>query len=140
MLQVARIRLPVAAVTRIQAPSARNGNYAVFMHLPNDWRNEGDNRVLVESHSGAVSEVRLGRQAATSTRLIAAMSSIHFGQYGGTASRILAVLVGLTFPLLFGAGVTFWLRRVVRVRRVSKAVGVSAPEVRSGDLYVAETR
>lgn len=140
VLQIARMRLPGAAVTRIQAPSAHNGNDAVFMHLSNDWRDEGDNRVLVESRSGAVIEVRLGRQAATSTRAIAAMSSIHFGQYGGTASRILAVLVGLTFPLLFVTGVTLWLRRVVHARRVSRAVLVSAPEVRPDDLYVAETR
>jgi uncharacterized iron-regulated membrane protein len=112
ILRVAREQIPAATATRIQAPSPRNRDFVVFMHLPGDWRDEGDNRVLVEGDHAAIREVQLGSQLPLSSRVIAAMASIHYGQYGGIPTRIFAVLVGLTIPLLYTTGMVLWWRRV----------------------------
>jgi uncharacterized iron-regulated membrane protein len=115
--QIAQAQLPGAVVTRIQASAQKKGNYTVSMHLPGDWRDEGDNRVLLDGRSAAVRGVELGRELTTASRVIDGMKSVHYGQFGGVPTRVLTVLVGLTFPLLFVTGIVLWWRRVSRRQR-----------------------
>jgi uncharacterized iron-regulated membrane protein len=139
ILQVAREQIPGATATRIQAPSPRNKDFVVFMHLPGDWRDEGDNRVLIEGGHAAIREVQLGSKLPLSSRMIAGMASVHYGQYGGIPTRIFAVLVGLTFPLLYATGIVLWWRRVFRKRLRGSGSTVPAGPVRSAEIYANET-
>jgi hypothetical protein len=54
VVKVAKEQVPGATLVRIQAPAGKNGGYVVWMHLPSDWRDEGDNRVLVDGDSAQV--------------------------------------------------------------------------------------
>ncbi len=78
------------------------------MHLPGDWRDEGDDRVLLDGGSAVVRGVQLGRERTPASRVIEGMRSLHYGQYGGMATRVLLVFVGLIFPLLYVTGMVLW--------------------------------
>jgi uncharacterized iron-regulated membrane protein len=135
ILQAARERIPAATATRIQAPSPRNRDFVVFMHLPGDWRDEGDNRVLVEADNAAIREVQLGTQLPLSSRVIAGMASVHYGQYGGIPTRVFALLVGLTIPFLYATGMVLWWRRAFR-----RPLGGSGSTTRAGPVPIASQR
>ena len=140
VVKVAREQVPGGTPVRIQATAGKSGSYVVWMHLPSDWRDEGDNRVLVDGNSATLLGVQLGRNRALSSRVIEGATAVHYGQYGGTATRILAVMVGLTLPLFYITGMTLWWRRVFRGRRERTVRPVYSVIRAADDIYVAETQ
>lgn len=140
IVKVAREQLPGGTPTRIQPPITKNGAYVVWMHLPGDWRDEGDNRVLVDGTSAMLLGVQLGRSMSLSSRVIEGATAVHYGQFGGTSTRVFAVLVGLTLPLLYTTGMVLWWRRVSR--RWSKTPVQATPSVTfaAEDVYLVETQ
>lgn len=139
ILQVAGEQIPGATATRILAPSPRNSDFVVYMRLPGDWRDESDNRVLIDGDHAAIREVQLGSKLPLSSRLIAGMTAVHYGQYGGIATRIFAVLIGLTLPLFYATGMVLWWRRIFRKRLRGAGSTVPAESVRSAVVYANET-
>lgn len=139
VLQTAIRQVPGAIPTRIQAPDGKYGGYLVWMHLPNDWRDEGDNRVLIDGSSARLLDVQIGRDMAPSSRVIEAATAIHYGQYGGISTRIFAVLTSLTLPLFFITGITLWWRRVFRQRPRPMVQTVSSVTL-ADDVYAVETQ
>lgn len=140
VVRVAREQVPGGTPVRIQAPAGKNGDFMVWMHLPSDWRDEGDNRVLVDAYSGKLLAVQLGATLTRSTRTLEAATAIHYGQYGGLPTRLLAVAVGMTLPLFFVSGMVLWWRRVSRLRsknavRDDARIGMT-PEA----VYIVETQ
>jgi uncharacterized iron-regulated membrane protein len=139
VVQVAREQVQGGTPVRIQAPAGKNSGFLVWMHLPSDWRNEGDNRVLVDAHSGRLLGVQLGRALTRSSRVIEGATAIHYGQYGGIPTRAVAVMVGLTLPLFYASGMVLWWRRVARLRSKSTAHGVAVVKTKRDEVYAAET-
>jgi uncharacterized iron-regulated membrane protein len=140
VVQVAREQVPGATPVRIQAPSGKNGAYVVWMHLPSDWRDEGDNRVAVDGNSAMLLGVQLACNRSPSSRVLEGATAIHYGQFGGTATRVFAVLVGLTLPLLYITGMALWWRRVSRWRRKTTVQAAASAIVPADDVYAVETQ
>jgi uncharacterized iron-regulated membrane protein len=140
VVKVAKEQVPGATLVRIQAPAGKNGGYVVWMHLPSDWRDEGDNRVLVDGDSARLLGVQLGRNRALSSRVIEGATAVHYGQFGGTATRVFAVLLGLTLPLLYITGMALWWRRVSRRRSKTTVQATSSVILTADDVYAVETQ
>lgn len=140
IVKVAKKQVPGATPVRIQAPADKNGGYVVWMHLPSDWRDEGDNRVLIDGNSAMLLGVQLGRDMAPSSRVIEGATAIHYGQYGGVPTRVFAVLVGLTLPLLYITGMVLWWRRVSRQRPRVMVQVASSVTLGGDDVYAFETQ
>ena len=140
IVKVAREQVPGATPVRIQAPTGKSGGYVVWMHLPGDWRDEGDNRVLVDGDSATLLGVQLGRNRVLSSRVIEGATAIHYGQFGGTLTRVFAVLVGLTLPLLYITGMALWWRRVSRQRPKATIQVASSVILADDDIYAVETQ
>jgi uncharacterized iron-regulated membrane protein len=140
IVDVAKKQVPGATPTRIQSSAGKNSGYMVWMHLPSDWRDEGDNRVLIDGNSAMLLGVQLGRDRALSSRVIEGARALHYGQFGGVPTRVFAVLVGLTLPLLYTTGMALWWRRVSRQR--PGAMVRAAPSVTpvGDDVYAFETQ
>jgi uncharacterized iron-regulated membrane protein len=139
IVKVATEQVPGATPIRIQTSTGKNGGYVVWMHLPSDWRDEGDNRVLVDGNSAMLLGIQLGRDIAPSSRVIEGASAIHYGQYGGVPTRVFAVLVGLTLPLLYITGMSLWWRRVSR-QRPGAMVQAASVTLEVDDVYAFETQ
>jgi uncharacterized iron-regulated membrane protein len=140
IVNVASEQIPGATPVRIQAPAGKNGGYVVWMHLPSDWRDEGDNRVLVDGNSATLLGVQLGRNRSLSSRVIEGATAVHYGQFGGIPTRIFAVIVGLTLPLLYITGMALWWRRVNRRRPKTTVQAVSSVVPAADDVYAVETQ
>ena len=125
---------------RIHKWAGKNGGYVVWMHLPSDWRDEGDNRVLVDGNSARLLGVQLGRNRALSSRLIEGATAVHYGQFGGTPTRVFAAMVGLTLPLLYITGMALWWRRVSRRRSRTTVQATSSVILAGDDIYAVETQ
>jgi uncharacterized iron-regulated membrane protein len=140
IVKVAKKQVPGAMPTRIQALTGKNDGYVVWMHLPSDWRDEGDNRLLVDDNSAMLLGVQLGRNRALSSRVIEGGTAVHYGQFGGVPTRVFAALVGVTLPLLYITGMALWWRRVSRPR--PGAMVRAAPSVTpvGDDVYAFETQ
>jgi uncharacterized iron-regulated membrane protein len=102
---------------RIQAPTGKESGYLLSMHLPSDWRDDGDNRVLVDGQTATVLGVQLGSRMTMSSRVLDGMTGVHYGQYGGIATRVLALAIGLILPLLYLSGMLMWWKRVTLQRK-----------------------
>jgi len=133
---VAQVQIPGATIVRIQAPNGKIGGFLVSLHLPGDWRDDGDNRVLVDSQSARVAGVQLGNRMTMSSRVLEGMTGVHYGQYGGMPTRVLALLTGLALPLLYLSGMLIWWKRMVR--RDSNAA--MKPTSAGAEIYAASTR
>jgi len=110
------------------------------MHPPSDWRDEGDNRVLVDGNTATLPGVQLGRNRVLSSRVIEAATAVHYGQFGGTPTRIFAVTIGLTLPLLYLTGMPLWWRRVSRRGPKASAQAVSLVILAADDVHAVETQ
>jgi hypothetical protein len=75
IVKVAKEQVPGATPTRIQSSAGKNSGYMVWMHLPSDWRDEGDNRLLVDDNSAMLLGVQLGRDRAPSPHVIEGASA-----------------------------------------------------------------
>jgi uncharacterized iron-regulated membrane protein len=140
VVKVAREQVPGATPVRIQAPFGKNGPYVVWMHLPGDWRDEGDNRVLVDGNSARLLGVQLGCNRSPSSRVLEAATAVHYGQFGGIPTRVFAVLVGLTLPLLYITGMALWWRRVSRWRPKTTVQAAPSVVLAPDDVYAVETQ
>jgi len=116
VVRIAREAVPGATPVRILAPGEKAPGFLVSMHLPADWRDEGDNRVTIEAGSAKLLAVQLGSGLSLSSRIIEAVSAVHFGQYGGITTRFLACLLGISLPLLHLTGMVMWWKRVIARR------------------------
>jgi uncharacterized iron-regulated membrane protein len=139
VVKVAKEQVPGATLVRIQAPTGKKGGYIVWMHLPSDWRDEGDNRVLVDGNSARLLGVQLGRNMTLSSRVIEGATAVHYGQFGGIPTRVFAVLLGLTLPLLYITGMALWWRRVSRPRPKT-TVQATSIGLAADDVYTIETQ
>ena len=126
---LAQAQIQGATIVRIQAPAGRNGGFLVSMHLPSDWRDDGDNRVLVDSESAKLIGVQFGSRMTLSSRVLEGMTGVHYGQYGGLVTRIVALLAGLSLPLLYASGMLIWWKRIVRQRN-NAAIAAASAEVK----------
>jgi uncharacterized iron-regulated membrane protein len=114
---VAQEQIHGATIVRIQAPTGKESGYLLSMHLPSDWRDDGDNRVLVDGQTATVLGVQLGSRMTMSSRVLDGMTGVHYGQYGGIATRVLALAIGLILPLLYLSGMLMWWKRVTLQRK-----------------------
>ena len=140
VVEVAKMQVRGAGPGRIDALPGKNGGFVVWMHLPNDWRDEGDNRVLVDGHSAKLLGVQLGRRLTWSSRVIAGMTAVHYGQYGGISTRIFAGIVGLALPLLYVSGMVVWWRRISRERCKTTVVGATSVVTAGDSIHAIETQ
>jgi uncharacterized iron-regulated membrane protein len=123
---VAQEQIHGATIVRIQAPTGKERGYLVSMHLPSDWRDEGDNRVLVDGQTARVLGVQLGSRMTMSSRVLDGVTGVHYGQYGGIVTRVLALVIGLSLPLLYVSGMLMWWKRITIQRKNPTTNTVSA--------------
>ncbi len=138
VVRVAAAQVPGATPIRIQAPNGKTSGFLVWMRLPRDWRDEGDNRVLVDSSTAQPVGVQIGKDLTLSSRFIQGATAVHYGQYGGLITRVLGVMVGITLPLFYVSGIVLWWRRVARLRsqRLNRTGGTAAA---TAAVYAIET-
>lgn len=133
---VAQEQIHGATIVRIQVPTGKESRYLLSMHLPSDWRDDGDNRVLVDGQTATVLGVQLGNRMTMSSRVLEGMTGVHYGQYGGMVTRILALAIGLSLPLLYLSGMLMWWRRIARQRN---GAAVPAASTEAG-IHAVATR
>ena len=140
VIRIAQQAVPGATPVRILPPGRKTAGFVVSMHLPTDWRDEGDNRVIVDASSPRLLAVQIGRNQTLSSRTVEAMGAVHFGQYGGVTTRILACLFGASLPFLYLTGMVMWWKRVMAQRnRAMTPVAASGSNV-GEELHAAATQ
>lgn len=107
LMAAAHGAIPDGLVREIRMPEG-NGNAAIRMWRPLDFRILGNNVVYVSGATGRVLAVDRYVDRSGSSRFIQAMAALHYDEWGGLTFRVLSAVAGLVTPLLFVSGIFLW--------------------------------
>jgi len=106
-MAAAHSALPDGLVREIRMPEG-NGNAAIRMWRPGDFRILGNNVVSVSGSTGKVLAVDRYSERPAGNRIVQALAGLHYDEWGGVPFRLLCCLAGLATPLLYLTGFLIW--------------------------------
>lgn len=126
-LALARKRFPTHELASLTVPSPQAPVYTVWLRpAVSTVPARGDSEVVVDARCGGVLFARGENEMRGGDTVLTYLIELHNGRLLGLAGEALIVLQGLALTLLPLAGITLWLWRVRRKRRVTSSPAQAA--------------
>jgi uncharacterized iron-regulated membrane protein/outer membrane receptor for ferrienterochelin and colicin len=121
ILAGASAQVPDGQIRQVKFPKKPDEPMEVRIKTPFDWRDDGNNKVFVDSRTGEILRVERFDRMALGNKLIAAMEPLHMARFmtpgwPSVAVRLFWVVAGLAPGLLFLTGFLMWWNRVAGKR------------------------
>jgi len=130
----ARTVFPRATVEFLHFPSGPEGVFHVAMRQPGEVRRSGAlSGVAIDPYNGSVLAKIDSREMTAGDILLAWQFPLHNGEVFGLAGRWVVFFSGLVPLILYGTGLSFWLRKRRTRRRARVIVAGAANRSQGGD-------
>jgi uncharacterized iron-regulated membrane protein len=110
-LQNAKTAFPMATMTDVYLPTAKDGSVSISMKLPGHLLLGDFSTVYLDQYSGEVLQAETSSTMSPATKYLYGVFMLHTGRYGGLSSQLLYLVTGFIPIVLSITGFLMWRNR-----------------------------